>query len=73
MGEAALYGKGTQWELPTSPARSSPFSFHSVIVCVVQINLNDAVKGAIEYTDPRTGKEYRVQGKGAIMVMRPRG
>ena len=38
-----------------------------------QINLHDAVKGVIEYKDPASGKEYKLAGKGAIMVMRPRG
>lgn len=38
-----------------------------------QINLHDAVKGVIEYKDPSSGKEYKLNGRGAIMVMRPRG
>ena len=38
-----------------------------------QINLRDAVAGTLEFTDPGTGKEYRLNDKGATLVVRPRG
>ncbi len=37
-----------------------------------QINLRDAVNGAIEYTSPE-GKHYRVNDNPAVLVVRPRG
>jgi malate synthase len=38
-----------------------------------QINLLDANKGTIEFTDPTTGKEYKLQPKHAVLMVRPRG
>jgi malate synthase len=38
-----------------------------------QVNLRDAVRGTIEFTDPDTGKEYRPDEKTATLVVRPRG
>ena len=38
-----------------------------------QINLADAVAGTIDYTDPKTGKEYRLRDKLATLLVRPRG
>jgi malate synthase len=38
-----------------------------------QINLLDAVAGTIAYSDPASGKEYRVGEKPATLVIRPRG
>ena len=38
-----------------------------------QINLADAVAGMIDYTDPKTGKEYRLGNKLATLLVRPRG
>ena len=38
-----------------------------------QINLADAVAGTIDYTDPKTGKEYRLGDKLATLLVRPRG
>ncbi|MCB1874460.1 MAG: malate synthase A [Chromatiales bacterium] len=37
-----------------------------------QVNLYDAVRGQIQYTDPR-GKEYRLNAETATLVVRPRG
>jgi malate synthase len=37
-----------------------------------QINLRDAVNGTIDFTSPE-GKSYRVDGKPAVLVVRPRG
>jgi len=37
-----------------------------------QINLRDAVRGDIRHTSPE-GKEYRLQGKPAVLMVRPRG
>jgi len=37
-----------------------------------QINLRDAVRGTIEYTSPE-GKEYRLNSKTAVLMVRPRG
>ncbi len=38
-----------------------------------QINLRGAIAGTLEFTDPNTGKEYRLKEKVATLVMRPRG
>jgi malate synthase len=38
-----------------------------------QINLHDAVRRTIAYTDPATGKEYRLQDRVATLLVRPRG
>jgi len=41
--------------------------------CVAgQVNLRDAVRGTIEYIDPR-GKEYRLADRTATLMVRPRG
>ncbi|MFC4763309.1 malate synthase A [Dyella koreensis] len=37
-----------------------------------QINLRDAVNGNIEFTSPE-GKQYRISGNPAVLVVRPRG
>ncbi len=37
-----------------------------------QVNLRDAVRGDIRYTSPE-GKEYRLGGKTAVLMVRPRG
>jgi malate synthase len=42
--------------------------------CVTgQRNLRDAVRRAIDYTDPATGKGYHLREKTAVLVVRPRG
>ena len=38
-----------------------------------QVNLRDAVRGAIAFDDPATGKSYRLSRKRATLVVRPRG
>jgi len=38
-----------------------------------QINLMDAVRRTITYTDPATGKEYRLNQRTAVLLVRPRG
>jgi len=38
-----------------------------------QLNLRDAVRGTIEYTDATTGKTYRLGEKTATLMARPRG
>ncbi|RME41591.1 MAG: malate synthase A, partial [Planctomycetota bacterium] len=38
-----------------------------------QINLRDAIAGRIDFTDPATGKEYRLGEKLATLIVRPRG
>ena len=37
------------------------------------INLIDAINGSIEFTDPGTGKEYALNEKTAVLLVRPRG
>ena len=37
------------------------------------VNLRDAVRGGITYTDPATGKDYRLGDRRATLVVRPRG
>lgn len=38
-----------------------------------QINLRDAVRRTIEFTDPASGKHYRLNEKSAVLKVRPRG
>src|SRR4029453_14117381 len=38
-----------------------------------QINLRDRWLGKIDFTDPRTGKHYKVGPKPAVLIVRPRG
>ena len=38
-----------------------------------QANLRDAVAGRLEFTDPNTGKDYRLGDRLATLVVRPRG
>lgn len=38
-----------------------------------QINLRDANRGTIAYTDPVSGKAYKLNDKTAVLIVRPRG
>jgi malate synthase len=38
-----------------------------------QINLRDAIRRRIDFTDPDSGKRYRLQGRTATLLVRPRG
>ncbi|KAG7373091.1 malate synthase [Nitzschia inconspicua] len=38
-----------------------------------QVNLRDAVKKTIQYTNPATGKVYKLNPKTAVLFVRPRG
>jgi len=38
-----------------------------------QVNLRDAVRRAITYEDPATGKQYRLNEETAVLFVRPRG
>jgi malate synthase len=38
-----------------------------------QINLRDAVRGTIEYTNPKNDKNYSLNDKTAVLFVRPRG
>ncbi len=38
-----------------------------------QINLRDYWMGQIDFTDPESGKEYKITGKPAVLIVRPRG
>jgi malate synthase len=38
-----------------------------------QINLLDYWNGEIDFTDPESGKEYKITGKPAVLIVRPRG
>ncbi|MFO1058680.1 MAG: malate synthase A [Dongiaceae bacterium] len=38
-----------------------------------QLNLRDAVRGTIAFTDPASGKDYKLAGKTAVLLVRPRG
>jgi malate synthase len=38
-----------------------------------QINLRDAIRREIDFTDPDSGKRYRVGGETATLLVRPRG
>ncbi len=37
------------------------------------VNLVDAIEGTIEFSDPRTGREYRLADERATLLVRPRG
>jgi len=38
-----------------------------------QVNLRDAIRRTITYTDPKTGKEYALSDRPAVLFIRPRG
>jgi malate synthase A len=38
-----------------------------------QVNLYDAVRRTIAFTDPASGKDYRLNDKTAVLIVRPRG
>jgi malate synthase len=38
-----------------------------------QINLRDAVAGTIGFSDPASGKQYKLNDKTAVLLVRPRG
>ncbi len=38
-----------------------------------QINLLDYWLGQIDFTDPESGKDYKITGKPAVLIVRPRG
>jgi len=38
-----------------------------------QLNLRDAIRGTIDYHDPKSGKDYRLGDKTATLMARPRG
>ncbi|MHA1566341.1 MAG: malate synthase A [Alphaproteobacteria bacterium] len=38
-----------------------------------QINMSDAIARTIEFTDPKSGKEYALNDKIAVLLQRPRG
>ncbi|MBK6528963.1 MAG: malate synthase A [Deltaproteobacteria bacterium] len=38
-----------------------------------QVNLMDAVRRRIEFTDPKSGKQYRLNANPAVLFVRPRG
>jgi malate synthase len=38
-----------------------------------QINLRDAVAGTISFSDPATGRDYKLNDKTAVLFVRPRG
>ena len=38
-----------------------------------QINLRDAIGGKIDFTDPTSGKSYKLNEKTAVLLVRPRG
>ncbi|KTD82715.1 malate synthase A [Legionella waltersii] len=38
-----------------------------------QLNLYDAVRKTISYTDPETGKKYQLNKNTAVLIVRPRG
>ena len=38
-----------------------------------QINLKDRWNGTLAFTDPATGRDYRLDDKTAVMIVRPRG
>ena len=38
-----------------------------------QINLKDRWQGKLDFTDPETGKNYRLRHRTAVMIVRPRG
>ena len=38
-----------------------------------QLNLRDAIRGTISFTEPATGKRYELAAKRATLIVRPRG
>lgn len=38
-----------------------------------QINLRDAARGSIDFTDPASGKAYALNARTAVLLVRPRG
>jgi malate synthase len=38
-----------------------------------QVNLKDRWDGKIDFTDPQSGKEYKLSAKPAVLMVRPRG
>ncbi|MCO5091535.1 malate synthase A [Bosea sp. (in: a-proteobacteria)] len=38
-----------------------------------QLNLKDRWAGKIDFTDPTTGKDYKLKDKPAVLIIRPRG
>ena len=38
-----------------------------------QINLRDAIAGTIAFSDPASGKQYKLNAKTAVLLVRPRG
>lgn len=38
-----------------------------------QINLKDRWAGSIDFTDPTSGKDYKLKDKPAVLIIRPRG
>lgn len=38
-----------------------------------QINLRDAINRSIDFIHPKTGKEYKLKEKTAVLIVRPRG
>ena len=38
-----------------------------------QLNIKDAINKKIDFTDKKTGKEYRLNEKTAVLIVRPRG
>ena len=38
-----------------------------------QINIKDAINRKIDFTDPESGKEYKLNEKTAVLIIRPRG
>jgi malate synthase len=38
-----------------------------------QVNLRDAIRGTIAFTDPASGKDYKLAAKTAVLLVRPRG
>jgi malate synthase len=38
-----------------------------------QVNLLDYWLGQIDFTDPESGKDYKIAGKPAVLIVRPRG
>lgn len=38
-----------------------------------QVNLYDAVRKTISYTDPKSNKQYKLNEKTAVLIVRPRG
>ncbi|MDR9829111.1 malate synthase A [Vibrio sp. FNV 38] len=38
-----------------------------------QVNLRDAIRGTIDYTNPSNGKHYQLEGEPAVLICRVRG